>query len=275
MTALFTVRESSVTGKHPDPSLCEDLIVDGVDFLVVCDGATDKSGLRFDGKTGGRVVAELVCEVVSAAYAGTSGAELVARINAGYSRRLGTALAGHGLQDGPAGSFCAVDKVTRRVIRVGDCSWRTATRFEFGSKHVDDVAADARAALLTTLLSTGTTVEELIAADPGRQMLMPLLKAQALFGNSDDLEFGFGVINGLPVPARFIEEWDLADDEHELVIGTDGYSDLFMSLEQTEKYLHDSLATDPLRIGVHRSTKGITKGNVSFDDRAYVLLSDR
>jgi hypothetical protein len=273
--APLTVRLTSTTGKHPDPSLCEDLIADGPEFLVVCDGATDKSGLRFDGKTGGRVFAELVCDVVAAARAGTSGAEMVAQINAEYMCRLGLALIGRCRNVIPSGSFVSVDKVNRRVIRVGDCSWRTATRDVTGTKRVDDVAADARASMLTALISSGMTVEELIAADPGRQMLMPLLQAQTLFGNSADPEFGFGVINGNPVPNLFVEEWELTPDEHDLVLTTDGYPKVFMTLEETEQYLREDLISDPLRIGKHRTTKGIAAGNVSFDDRAFVLLSDR
>lgn len=34
MTALFAVRRTSVIGKRPNPTLCEDLIVDGLDFQV-------------------------------------------------------------------------------------------------------------------------------------------------------------------------------------------------------------------------------------------------
>ena len=56
---MFTVTEAFVEGKHADPDRCEDVILDGPDWIALCDGVTDKSGLRFDGRCGGLVVAEL------------------------------------------------------------------------------------------------------------------------------------------------------------------------------------------------------------------------
>lgn len=57
-----------------------------------------------------------------------------------------------------------------------------------------------------------------------------------------------------------------------LILASDGYPLLFDSLAETETYLKDCLQTDPLCIDRHPATKGLTAGNVSFDDRTYLLL---
>jgi hypothetical protein len=61
---------------------------------------------------------------------------------------------------------------------------------------------------------------------------------------------------------------------HEIVIGSDDYPELLMTLAASEEALRVDLLADPLRIGKHRATKGVGLGNVSFDDRAFVRLSE-
>ena len=53
-------------------------------------------------------------------------------------------------------------------------------------------------------------------------------------------------------------------------MATDGYPRLFDSLESTEKYLQMALEVDPMCIGILQGTKGISEGNVSYDDRTYL-----
>ncbi|TFB53432.1 hypothetical protein [Cryobacterium sp. Sr3] len=275
MSRQLRVSESLVVSKTGWPGESEDIVADGPAFLVVCDGATDKSGLTFNGLSGGRVVAEIVCKVIAAAAAGTPGVELVRRINLSYEERLGSKTRGREVGDLPAASFCAVDKIDRRVIRVGDCSWRSVERVEMGGKRVDEISGDARAALLSSLLRSGVREEVLRADDPGRQMVLPLIRAQAFWRNNPEPgSLCHGAIDGRKVPDSFIEEWQLEDDEHELAVASDGYPDLLMTLRESEDCLRQDLLEDPLRIGRHRTTKGVMPGNLSFDDRAFVRLID-
>jgi hypothetical protein len=61
---------------------------------------------------------------------------------------------------------------------------------------------------------------------------------------------------------------------HEIVIASDGYPELLMTLAASEESLRVDLLADPLRIGIHRGTKGVGLGEVSFDDRVFVRLSE-
>jgi len=58
----------------------------------------------------------------------------------------------------------------------------------------------------------------------------------------------------------------------EVVLDSDGYLSPAPTLRDPEAELSASLAADPLRIGVHASTKAPPAGANSFDDRTYVRL---
>lgn len=272
---MFTVTESFTEGKYADADLCEDVILDGPDWIVLCDGVTDKSGLRFEGdRTGGRVVAELVAAAVVAAPTGETPVNLVARINDAYDRRLGAALVA--VPDGlrPACSVVALDKAAGRVVRVGDTAWVTHQRTETGLMPIDDVHTAMRAAYLRMLLLSGADPVELARCDPARELILPGLKAQSVLRNNPDGgPLAHGVIDGRPVPDQFVEAWTLAGDEIDIALASDGYPVVFMTHAATEEYLQADLAVDPLRIQVHPSTKPLAPGQASFDDRAYVRLT--
>lgn len=274
---MFTVAEAFVEGKYRDAGLCEDVILDGPDWIALCDGVTDKSGLRFEGdRCGGRVVAELVAAAVASAPAGESPADLVARINDAYARRLGAALEHGGVPDGmrPACSVVALDKHTGRVMRVGDTTWATHQRTEAGYMAIDEVHTSMRAAYLRMMLLQGAEAAALAASDPSRDLILPGLKAQSVLRNNPDAgPLAHGVIDGRAVPDQFIEAWTLAADETDIALASDGYPAVFMTLATTEDYLQADLAADPLRIYAHPSTKPVGPGQASFDDRSYVRLS--
>jgi hypothetical protein len=104
-------------------------------------------------------------------------------------------------------------------------------------------------------------------------MILPLLRLQALLRNRPrGAALTHAGIDGRPVPPGLIEEWTLAADENSVVLASDGYPRLFMTLGETEEYLMRDLAHDPLRIGQHKTTKGLLPGNVSYDDRAFLRI---
>lgn len=271
----FVVVECVAVGKSDDADACEDVIGDGDNFAVLCDGATDISGHRFDGKTGGRIAAEIVCDVVTRAEVGLPAPDLISRINGHYAAVLGAQLGDVPLSAYPTASFCAFEKTTGRIIRVGDTSWRTFQREARGHKLIDEARAHTRAALLRCLLLEGRTEQELLRTDPGWEMNRPLLDHQAQSRNTLEAgEYSYGAIDGRPVPATFIEEWQLKHSERVVVFGSDGYPSLLMTLDATESYLAQDLAADPLRIGRHATTKGPRPGTNSYDDRSFMRLDD-
>lgn len=174
--------------------------------------------------------------------------------------------------DGPSAAFVAYSANRKEVWRIGDCSWRDVTTgvSHLGDKLIDKVVGEARSALNLALLEDGTAMDEVAQSDPGRQMMLPLLRHQHVFRNNGNAQlFGFGGVDGREVPDRFLEVWDVSDAK-EVVLASDGYPELADTLEETEALLAEELREDPLRIGARFSTKGVRPGQVSFDDLAYI-----
>jgi hypothetical protein len=80
------------------------------------------------------------------------------------------------------------------------------------------------------------------------------------------------VIDGFPVPDEGIFVQRFPTDLHTIVQASDGYPYLQETLEASEQQLQELLREDPLLFRRYKATKGMKRGNVSFDDRAYVKL---
>lgn len=269
----FAVLETFVAAKTGRVEDSEDVVADGAHFTVLADGATDKFGVRYGRRTGGQLTAQLICDVVANAPQGIAVPDLLAAINSAYARTFTALLTGQPVTERPSASFVAVEKATGRIVRVGDTSWRTVTQVHAGVRHVDEVNASTRSTLLRHLLRAGHTVADLRGEDPGRALILPRLRQQALLRNPAEVgPLTFGEIDGRPVPPRFVEEWRLPDTDTDVVLASDGYPLLFMTLAACEGYLAADLELDPLRIGKHAGTKAHRPDQVSFDDRAFVHL---
>jgi hypothetical protein len=277
----WIVVESAVIPKQP--------MADGEDRLVlthdgavvtrcaVVDGATDKSGRNYGGRTGGALAAECVARTIEALPPDADPADTVDAVIRQLSvLRQEWSIAS---DDPLAPSAVAAVLMPRRrqIWRVGDVHV-AIRRGEYWDTHpavkaIDRVVANARAALLLCRLAQGDTVDSLAAIDPGRAMIMPLLKAQNVLANLDeDSPLGFGVLDGRRVPRRYLAVLDLDETVTEVVLASDGYLSPGPTLRDAEAELSASLAADPLRIGLHASTKAVPAGANSFDDRTYVRL---
>ena len=81
------------------------------------------------------------------------------------------------------------------------------------------------------------------------------------------------VLDGFFEDMSSIKIIDVPDNAQEIVLASDGYPELLPTLEESERALKEILAEDPLFILRHKSTKGLQKGNNSFDDRAYIRFN--
>ncbi|MBG0825697.1 hypothetical protein HS048_33985 [Planomonospora sp. ID91781] len=248
---------------------------DGVHTIAVIDGVTDKSGRSYDGMTGGARAAECIAATLERLGPGGAPAGAVAAVTADLvrlRRRWGVA------DDDPMAPAAVAAVLWPRhnlAWRVGDVhvAVKRSGRWEHhpGDSPLDRVMAGVRAAYLQCLLAEGHSPAELAAQDPGRHMLLPLLKKQSRLALREG-PYGYGVLDGRPVPPTFIETFSL-EEVTEVVLASDGYLSAAPDLAAAERQLAQSLAADPLRIGDHPSTKPIAPGASSFDDRTYVRVA--
>ncbi|MFI9788640.1 protein phosphatase 2C domain-containing protein [Kitasatospora sp. NPDC051984] len=282
MATDWSIAESaSVPKTGPDTGPGEDRLLvrddDGLVLVAVIDGATDKAGRRYEGRTGGELAADCVEDTLRHALLPVAGgpAGLVAAITAGLTRTRHAF--GVDPDDPVAPSAVAAVFLPEQeiVVRVGDVhlalrrgdAWQQMP----AHKEIDDQAAHIRAAHLTRWILGGTPEADLAANDPGRELILPRLVQQHLFANRPGGHpLAFGVLDGrTEVPPEFVEVFDTAGAD-EVVLATDGYLAPHPTLAEAEQQLRASLLADPLRIGTHPATKGVTPGNVSFDDRIYL-----
>lgn len=269
----FRVIESSVIGKKHDQNLCEDAVVVTSDFAAVIDGVTDKTGYDYAGVTGGRFAALILADAIRGLPRDVDGRTAINLLT--DALRTAVASFSGAPANGPAAVVVIYSAHRREVWQVGD-----ATFSELGLQPlrqpvpllIDEVHCRIRSTVLHQLLAEGVPADVLARTDPGRAEILPTLTSQHLHRNKPGM-FGFGAIDGTPVPDEFVETYWLDDDVTELVLFSDGYPAAYRTLAEAETQLTVLLAADPLCINELQGTKALNPELLSFDDRSYLRFS--
>ena len=83
----------------------------------------------------------------------------------------------------------------------------------------------------------------------------------------------YAVIDGFDIFKPGIKVITLnANNRHDIVLASDGYPFLKSTLADSETALQKQLAADPFNIHSFKATKGLMRGNKSFDDRAFIRV---
>ena len=258
------VLERFLLSKTGDRSGGEDRVVITHDFAAVIDGATAKYGVKPGMASPGALAADAIADALSGLPAQCNGEAAIAKLDQAVSD------IGAGGPEAPS-AVCAVYSSARRQLWIaGDVGARVNDQIWPATKAVDDIASAVRAAIIRADLLNGAPMETLRQSDPGREAILPLLKRQAAFANLNDGDpLSFCTLDGRGQAAELIKIIDVPVGAT-VVICTDGYLSPAPTLRQAEDELAASLASDPLRVLEHPTTKAVMENAVSFDDRAYV-----
>ena len=79
-------------------------------------------------------------------------------------------------------------------------------------------------------------------------------------------------MDGYSIDSKHIKVHKISESDFTIILASDGYPEVFNTLQESEDYLDYILKNDPLCYRIFKSTKGLKKGNLSFDDRAYVKI---
>jgi len=272
------VIEKLVRSKTLSQEACEDRIVITENFVCVIDGATSKVNRLVDKMTIGQFAAGIIEKSILSFEPDIEFQEAIVICN----ENLKSYYLKHNLfhlflespWERPSASIALYSKFHNQVWLVGDCQCIANKMIYHNSKKVDSVLSETRALCLELELLSGKTVQELQLNDTGRDYIMPLLKKQNWFQNSEHKsEYSYTVIDGFEIDLSNTIKLDVI--ETEVVLATDGYPRIFESLAQSEDYLADILERDPLMFRIHKMTKGCVKGQISYDDRAYVRVKTK
>ena len=263
------VVEQSVVGKSSDATRCEDLLVVTEYLVAVIDGSTDVAGTLVragsDKITPGRFAALTIADVLKKSDPQQDPVTTVAHISEALYEATKATANHEDICGLPAASIVVFNSELRVVWRVGDCPFRIDSNLHNKQKRIDEVASSFRAAVIAASFEKHET------RDLGREALLPLLRMQGLLANKTG-EFGYGRIDGRPVPRDFIEVYDVPAAAREVVLASDGYPTLPSTLAKAEEELAENLAKDPSCTGLLRGTKGLEPGQNSFDDRTWVRI---
>lgn len=254
----------------------EDLICVTGDHAAVIDGATSKTDFRVDGKTSGWVASQLVRDGIRELPFDVTMEEAVR----GITEKIHRFYRSHGwerlMEENPMYRAMATAVIYsahhHQLWFVGDCRAHYNGETIRAERWVDQTLARTRALTLEIERMKGQSIEDLQATDPGREFILPLLRQQSRVQNHATSPFSYLCFDGFDIPLDQVRVLDLEPKLEELVLGTDGYPELFSTLEETEQYLQENLQEDPLCKGVLMSTKCPGPGDASFDDRAYLRL---
>ena len=119
--------------------------------------------------------------------------------------------------------------------------------------------------------SEGGSEDDFARHDPGRACILPLLRRQFLLANQDR-PYGYDVLDGFAIHSHHVSVYPVPP-QTQVVLASDGYPVLKDTLAESEKSLDELLQKDPQCLRENRGTKGLVKGNQSFDDRTYVRFA--
>lgn len=266
--------ESLTIGKKSQET-CEDGIVVNENFIAVIDGSTSKSSVQFSlEKNNGRLAMELIhdmiqnmpsqitcegfCRVVTEGlqeFYDYKGAD-IRRLEEHPSERITAS--------------CIVYSIFHQEIwMIGDCQCLVDGVYYDNPKPSEQSNALKRSVIIKKALANGKTVEDFQMKDEGRALILPDIIAGCLLQNRK-----YSVFDGFPVLMENVRIIPCKENK-EIVLASDGYPFLKPTLQESEKTLQELLEVDPLCVDKYLATKGVIKGNNSFDDRAYIRFQPR
>lgn len=264
----FEVIEWLCASKSSNPDDCEDSLVVNEGYIVVIDGATSKNTARYNGKTGGKIAADIIALCFQNGHldsctdykTGISSiqTELKAYSNARQLEEKGVHL---------CASAIIYNAFKRQIWSIGDCQFILNGRHHTFHNKIDTVLSEARSIAVHMLLQSGITERDLLKKDLAREFIKDELMMQKYLENTDD-EYGYGIFSSQgEVKSYTITE---VPPGSEVILASDGYPELYDSLKESEERLDELIRIDPLCYKHFKSTKGLKSGCTHFDDRTYI-----
>lgn len=282
---MMQILEQLCESKTPGTE-AEDMIAVGFEpdsarlkYVAVIDGATPKTSFRFaDGETPGHMAARVIAETLSQIKT-TDAHDIVQHLTQALSEATPESVRQDKMFSPPTASMVLLLTESRQVIQVGDCPFAIVHRDGTIEEHrngklIDQVLADWRDSIISSLLSRGVmTAEEIASNDPGRRMIQPFITRQTIWQNADPNEkFAFGVIDGSKVPEAFVRVCDVPEGAKEIILASDGVPRLLPSLTESIDWLSKATQSDPLCIEALKGTKGVNPEARWADDVTYVRI---
>lgn len=266
--------EQSTIGKKNDETLNEDGMVIATNYIAVIDGVTSKSKENNWPISSGVQAKEILCQALKMAPSSLSIEKMYAYLNSALRKAYQTHEKGiEYFANNPVERLQAnaiVYSVAKKEIWFfGDCQCMVDGVVYQNTKKIDTLLSELRSFVFQ---AEGSNEEYNEGKDYGREMILPFLEIQANLNNSEK-EYGYLVLDGFQQVPNKLKSLSVAYVK-EIILASDGYPVLQSTLDQTEQELYEILQADPQLINKYKSTKGLIEGNLSFDDRTYIRMTN-
>lgn len=263
--------ETFIQGKISE-DLCEDASYISNDFIAVIDGVTSKSDFLHKGKTTGKIAAEILVSTLKDIKRNTSVKELIEATNQKIKEFYETVEFPYSKEEKGVQAVCAIySDYYREIWLIGDCEVSIDGKIYSNSKPSDDILADMRSLILNIIkVETPMVFSTVETQQMARDVIEPWILKSTVFANDETTNYGYSVVNGKEIPQSLIKTIKLDDNAHEIILASDGYPKVKGNLQQTEAYLMKVMEIDKECCNLYKSTKGLSSGYKSYDDRTYI-----
>ena len=270
----MNIIEQAIVGKRNQQE-CEDGIAVNDNFIAVIDGSTSKTPLTINpGMRNGRYCMELIKDYIGKALKDIDLNGFCLNITKIiYSEYEKKGLDIDRLQQAPTERLTAsaiiYSHYRKQIWMIGDCQCIANNTFYENPKPQEQPLAERRSAFLHDVIKKGMNIEDIQSNDPGRTSIM-----HDLINSCKEQNIAYAVIDGFEIPYDKIKIIDVVDNDKDIILASDGYPILKNTLKKSEHELAIQLSKDPLCINQFKATKGLMKGNISFDDRSYIRFRE-
>ncbi|MDQ3098523.1 MAG: hypothetical protein M3Q44_02145 [bacterium] len=270
--------EQFIESKTGRIETCEDAIYADDNFIAIVDGVSSKTDKKWNNKTPGQIAVNCIIDCIPTIDPNAEAFEFFSACNSSihnwYDTNTITIEMAYHINHRCGASMIVYSQAKRQLWIIGSGLAIIGTEYINSPLLIEDICSQVRSYFIQSEIIRGVPEEELKILDTGREYIKPLLVRQIMFQNSDiPSDFNFYVIDGFFKNPQGVQIADIPENLKEIVIASDGYPEIFDSLDKTELFLKNVIKDDPLCYKRYKTTKGVQQGNISFDDRSYVKIS--
>lgn len=274
---MMKVIEHNIQSKQNNQELCEDALYIDEHLIAVIDGATSKGKMKWKGMSSGAYASFVICQELKKGIVAKSSRDFFENLDHALCNAISDCnISDLSIEDLPRASVIAYIPGIKEVWCYGDCQCMIGGVCYSHQKIIDLELSEKRSQIISEAIKCGMSIPDLEERDIGREQILDELKQQLKYENRHCLingkDYGYPVLNGRGICEDMIVCHSVPDNE-EIVLASDGYPFLKSSLKESEQELKKILKIDKLCYQYYKSTKGLVKGNASFDDRTYVRIA--
>lgn len=262
--------EHFLCGKENNPETCEDGLVIGESLIAIIDGVTSKGERLWNGKKSGCYAKDILKQYLKQDVVRQDAVTLLRNLDRILKEAVQCVEKKLPSEEYPRAAVLIYNDIYKEIWSYGDCQCKINGILYANSKKIDTMNSELRAYFLEYALMHGATLEGIAENDVGRKGIQNNLLMQFAFENVPG-EFGYPILNGMGIEESMIIKYPVKTGDR-VVLASDGYPVLGDTLDESERELNRVLKEDPLCFRLYQSTKGVKKGNISFDDRAFCRL---